>query len=530
MRNRINLLNALSKRLNSSHEPAKTFLPFEAIPGPRPLPLIGNVWRYLPLVGDYDINKLFENAKINKTKYGPIVREQITRDHVILHLFDPNDIESFFRQDSNKPYRRSHRALLKLRHDNPECYNDGGIFPENGQSWSRLRGLFHQSLMKKEIVVKRAIMLDDITRGTINLISVEQQSNSPQGAIKLNKFDQFLYRWSVRCGLATFLDYSTSTMPDDIVVDQIIDCSSDQLEALAGTEIKSERWAKQPSKCPYYQQLSRQEEFMYKFVKERVDYLIGTKSTGDNSYVHDWLINDKLDLKDVITFLVDCITANVHTNVYTSMFLLENISKRMEINLKDHLMREISSVSAIDDHHLDDRIMGDIGETMPTLRDSLKETLRLHPVSIGTGRLTQFDMSIRNYHIPKDVMVIAHNQTISRDPNIYEDPDEFKPDRWAYYKSKSRLERPSSFAWLPFGFGPRACIGQRFVSLEIYILAIRLLQKFDIAFLDDVIKTKTTIVHQLDGPIAVELTPILNKSAMNEYPLTGGYQCRLLGS
>ena len=103
--------------------------PFEMIPGLKPLPVIGNVWRCLPIIGDYKPNALFENAKFNRKHYGPIVIKQLTENLTILHLFDANDIESLFRQDGKYPCRRSHRALLKYRRDRPGQYLDGGLFP-----------------------------------------------------------------------------------------------------------------------------------------------------------------------------------------------------------------------------------------------------------------------------------------------------------------------------------------------------------------------------------------------------------------
>jgi cytochrome P450 len=477
-----------------SYAVSKTFLPFEAIPGPRPLPLVGNIWRYLPLIGDYDVNNLFGNAKINKSKYGPIVREQITKQHCVLHLFDPNDIGEFYRHDSNKPHRRSHRALMKLRRDNQACYNDGGMFPENGSTWSRLRRSFQQSLMNRASLTKRAKILDQVTTRFIDSINGHREQ-----PVRVDKFEQFLYRWSVSCSLAIFLDYTNQPV-DDGILDQIIICSSDQLDALAYTEIQSDRWMKHPDKCPYYQKLVKSDRSMYELVKHRIDCVRERLfyETDNVSFLRDWLIEAKLDPKDVITFLIDSILANVHTTVYTCVYLLEDISKRMDSTLKGQLLKEVSTVETIPND------VGDyasfVNEKMPTMRDCLRETLRLHPVSIGTGRLTQFDMKLRNYHIPAGIMVIAHNQTICLDPKIYEDPDEFRPDRWTRPKS----QQPPPAAWLPFGLGSRACIGQHLVRLELYILTMRLLQRFDLKFLNE-IKTRTTLVHQLDGHVAVEL-------------------------
>ncbi|CAA3006521.1 cytochrome P450 302a1, mitochondrial-like, partial [Olea europaea subsp. europaea] len=474
--------------------------PFHAIPGPKSFPLIGNIWRYLPLVGDYNINDLSSNATFNRQRYGPIVREQITSKHVILHLFDPQDIESFFRQDGVHPHRRSHRALLKFRHDNPKRYNDGGIFPENGPNWLRLRNLFNQYLMKKPSINSRLGLLDGIT--TRSIASLESPS------IVIEDFAIFLYKWTMRCALATFLDYDWASMPEERTIEKLLNSSDDLLAAIAGTEINSERWFKQPDKCPYFNKLTKAEDFTYAFVSERIEHLLATNSFNERSFLRDWLVCDKLDRKDVIAFVLDCLLASIHTTAYTTTFLLENISRQLDVQDRLELMREIRKNAPSMGAEMRDSLF----QSMPLLRDCLKETLRLHPVSIGTGRLTQSEMIISNFHVPRNVMVILHNQNVCRQVAYYASPLKYCPKRWAQYRAQSRDERPSRFAWLPFGFGARACIGQHLANTQIQILAIRLLQNFDIEFFGD-IKTETSLVHCLDGKIMVKLTPVdSNKS------------------
>lgn len=476
--------------------------PFESIPGPKPLPVVGNIWRYLPLIGDYKIDQLYENALFNKKHYGPIVREQITKNHTILHLFDPDDIKTFTKHDGKQPYRRSHRALLKYRREYPERYNDGGLFSENGQTWLRLRRLFQPYLMSRSQVSMRAQLLDQIT---LESMREEQMFD---GSRRIDNFEHFLHIWSLKCSLAVFLDYTREDMPTDGVLNSMIECLHHQLDAIDGTEIKSEKWTNKPDKCPFFAKLSQAESELYKIVSERVDYLQKIKYQPSNrneegkvSYIRDWLFKDQLDQKDVIACILDFILASIHTTAYTTTFFLEKLSKWNPTHKLDTLRREVRE-------HMpptSELLSSDINDDMPLLMDCFKETLRLHPVSIGTGRLTQNQMNIRGYNIPEGVMVIAHNQTICMDPAIYHNPNEFLPERWSEYRSSSM---PSPFARMPFGFGPRICIGQHLSNLQISILVARLVQKFQWHFVDDKVKTKSMLVHCLDGHVRIEFNKI----------------------
>ena len=495
-------LGAINK-LATKNVVGATSKPFDSIPGPKPLPLIGNIWRYLPLIGDYKPDTLFENALYNRSRYGSIVREKITNKLTILHLFDPNDVESFFRQDAKAPQRRSQRALLKYRLSRADRYNDGGLFPENGARWLRVRSLFQHRLLSKSQVLSKAPKLDEVAVGTLATLNRKLPAK-----IELN---YFLKRWGLLNALALFLDYDSRMSLEDETnshndIEHLMKNLDDELVGIDGTELKSERWNKSPSKCPYYQKLAIAESNLYEFVSRRVSNLIETNSFDKHSsYIFDWLYVDKIDKKDVITFVLDAILASIHTTAYTTLFLLKNITTQ---NSNDQVIQQVVKREIREHLNTDNSPINNIDNQMdklPMLKNCLKETLRLNPISIGTGRLSQGDsLTIRQYKIPAETMIIVHNQAICRDPEIFEQPNAFKPGRWLRYSGLPRAQRPSPFSWLPYGLGSRSCIGQRLANLQMQIFVARLLQRYDIEFMDKQIRTKTTLVHNVSGPVYVE--------------------------
>lgn len=91
-------------------------------------------------------------------------------------------------------------------------------------------------------------------------------------------------------------------------------------------------------------------------------------------------------------------------------------------------------------------------------------------------RVASRDYKINNTEltIPKDSQVMIPIYSIHHDPEIYADPEKFDPERFSDEKKKER--HPMSF--LPFGEGPRNCIGMRFGLMQTKIGLIQLLTNF----------------------------------------------------
>ncbi|XP_015838491.1 cytochrome P450 9e2 [Tribolium castaneum] len=116
-------------------------------------------------------------------------------------------------------------------------------------------------------------------------------------------------------------------------------------------------------------------------------------------------------------------------------------------------------------------------QSMKYLDQVLCETLRLWPPAPQTDRYCNKDFPIdANFTIEKGVMIEIPIFAIHRDPQYFADPDKFDPGRFSD-ENKSKIV-PGTY--IPFGVGPRNCIGSRFALLEIKILFWHLLSKFDI--------------------------------------------------
>jgi cytochrome P450 len=104
----------------------------------------------------------------------------------------------------------------------------------------------------------------------------------------------------------------------------------------------------------------------------------------------------------------------------------------------------------------------------------VRETMRLFPPAWSIGREAIDDVQVGGYVIPEGSQVVIPQWVIHRDPRWYEDPAVFRPRRWLDGLADS-LPR---FAYLPFGGGPRICIGNHFAMMEATLVLATLMQRF----------------------------------------------------
>jgi cytochrome P450 len=92
-------------------------------------------------------------------------------------------------------------------------------------------------------------------------------------------------------------------------------------------------------------------------------------------------------------------------------------------------------------------------------RAVLAEALRLYPPAWAIARRALVDHELGGYTVPKGSIVFVSQALLHRDPRRFPDPDRFEPERW-------QGAEPPRYAYLPFGAGPRLCIGERFAWME----------------------------------------------------------------
>ena len=138
------------------------------------------------------------------------------------------------------------------------------------------------------------------------------------------------------------------------------------------------------------------------------------------------------------------------TTAATLSWVIERVVHHPEV-----LARLEKSVFEADDSYLDAVI---------------RETLRLRPIFPFTVRLTKQPLELDGLTVQPGTIVVPYIALVHRRPEIYPDPEEFRPERFLGV-------RPGTYSWIPFGGGMRRCIGAAMALLETRVIMRTLVQE-----------------------------------------------------
>lgn len=155
-------------------------------------------------------------------------------------------------------------------------------------------------------------------------------------------------------------------------------------------------------------------------------------------------------------------------------------------------------------------VLGDRPPTFPDLprlqytEQVVTESMRLYPPAWGFGREAVGDCEIGGYSVPAGTIVFVSPWVLHHDPRHFDDPEAFRPERWADGLSQ-RLPR---FAYLPFGGGPRVCIGNRFAMMEAVLVLATIARRFRLEWLGGApIVPFPSITLRPQGGLPVRVSP-----------------------
>ncbi|GIY74220.1 probable cytochrome P450 49a1, partial [Caerostris darwini] len=440
---------------DSSATKGKNAKPFSSVPAPPRLPLIGHLHLFRKR-GPYSFERLYDAYAELYTKYGPIVRLDLGIK--MLLLFRPEDIAMLFADTNELPQRPLFEALRHYRLKRKDLYSCAGLTTENGEEWWRLRQsvqFLMQPTFSKSYFSHQEQIADDFGE----FINRKKDQN---GIVQ--NFLQDIYRYTEEAvGLVCFGKrlnlfplhpgrHGRHPLGDPLVED---------------------------FSHPTYKKLARAQDFFQRFAAKCIDE--AKSKLSDPKYKDDGklelikkLFQDKnLKPNDISLLMTELFSAGIDATGNAIGFTLYNLTKKLDVQEK--LFQDIRK-------HAPNGLTAESITNMKYLKACIQESHRLTPAVGGIARILQRPTVLSGYKVPPKVLCIGLQPIIARQEQYFDDPLDFKPERWLD-ETQTKFERKSHpYIVTPFSHGLRRCIGQRFAEQEINLCIVKIIQKFRIEY------------------------------------------------
>lgn len=168
----------------------------------------------------------------------------------------------------------------------------------------------------------------------------------------------------------------------------------------------------------------------------------------------------------------------------------------MHPDMQNSIREEIRSVCAERPIEFEDL------EQMPLLRAHIKETLRLYPSAAFFARDASESVDIEGVQIEKGDALFFPVYSLHRNEKLWEAPDEYRPERF-------RGDPIPRGQYIPFGDGPRICIGAQYAETEIMVLMASVLRRISFSLSDEQMPEPVlTFTMRTSGPLILNTKPV----------------------
>lgn len=134
------------------------------------------------------------------------------------------------------------------------------------------------------------------------------------------------------------------------------------------------------------------------------------------------------------------------------------------------------------------------------IKNVIEEAMRLYPPAWVIDRISLEEDQILDFKFPKGTLWVIYIRGIHRNPEYWKKPDEFIPDRW----NDPELNKE---AYLPFGAGPRLCIGEHFAMMEMQLILQTIVNTWNYKLISTDVVEKPLVTLRPAGEIYISISP-----------------------
>jgi cytochrome P450 family 49 subfamily A len=468
---------SVTKRSQEQMSPS-TALPFNAIPGPT---ILENIVRF-SRKGFRDYPVFLEK---NFKRYGPIFKFVMPGVKVV-HVCDPDDIERVYR---NEGYPASRGDVIAAS----SYYREKGL-PKglNGgdESWYVQRSAVAPKLLRPPELRPFFGELCNVADDAIANFKDGRNLDISDQLAMLATENVAVLIFGVRFGL-------TGTSPNP-KAREFADAVSGHFTAESKLlfSIPFHEYFKTPTLKELHRCLDKEWEIADHFIKKTSQRRPPLTS---KCLVHRLAEEDKMSQKEILQITEGTFSGGVHTTSSTLIVLLHALSKQPKAQQKiyDEIQRVLQGGKQQPTY---EQFLN-----MPYVKAFMKEVFRTQPSPLGNVRLLEKPIVLSGYRVPAGIRILVSAVATEsmQEKSFGPDFGTFAPERWLRGSRNMHL-----FAALPFGFGPRMCIGRRFADMEMAVFLVRLLQKYEVVdskLKEDQVEWYFNIIHTPTKPYNLTL-------------------------
>ncbi|KAF8045698.1 hypothetical protein N665_4535s0003 [Sinapis alba] len=227
--------------------------------------------------------------------------------------------------------------------------------------------------------------------------------------------------------------------------------------------------------------------------KDLMDVLLAAYGDQNAAY--------KITRNHIKSFCVDLLFAGTTTPALPVQWILAEIIKSPKTleRLRGELDSVVGTTRLIQETDI---------PNLPYLQAVVKEGIRLHPPEPIFERFSQEGCKVGGFYVPEKTSLLVNAYAVMRDPNYWEDPDEFKPERFLdTWQEEERKEQ--ALKYIPFGSGRRGCPGENLSHIFVGTAIGVMVQGFEWRFKEEKVNMEEVIVGlSLTMAHPLKLTPI----------------------
>jgi cytochrome P450 len=141
-------------------------------------------------------------------------------------------------------------------------------------------------------------------------------------------------------------------------------------------------------------------------------------------------------------------------------------------------------------------------EHLPYTRAIFEESLRLYPPAPAVHRKAVTSTTVGGLPLPEGAFVLVGTYNLHRHPTFWSSPEQFQPERWL------DAERPRSrYAYMPFGAGPRTCVGLHFALVEGPLLLALIGRRYDLRLAQERVEPQLMVTLRPKGGMRMMIQP-----------------------